>query len=311
MINKREKTFKDIKISEYTCIRFYKGTDEIGLISKSCLTVEDVKGIDKYLENHKLVIINLNEIELEAIKLLCSHWENVRRLVLGMNFFDQFKEGKVEFLECFKNVRDITALPYIGSDTRSIIDFTAFPKLEEVEMNYWPGAESVFKAKSLKKLTIWSYPFKDLSPMKELVNLEFIQLNQPSIRNFKGAPGLKRLKELRIFYAMGLKSYEGIEHFENLQLLLVDKSGRSKDLSPIKKLKKIQVLVIDKAPTLKPLEDHESLESFDMDMVEDKNISVLFKIPKLKEYGVDPVLDKKLPYTEHEMNTYFKYKFKK
>ncbi len=272
--------------------------------------VEDVREAHKGYKVTEMYIINF---ERGTEDFICSYGQDIRFLGVFDNVFEIYRGQEIEFLKCFRNVKRVRIHPpYIKNDLGRI-DFTAFKELEEAEINpYWPGAESVFKAKSLKKLTIWSYPFKDLSPMKELVNLEFIQLNQPSIRNFKGAPGLKKLKEIKVYYAMGLKSLEGIEHFENLESILISASGRPKDLSPIKKLKKIRWLIIDKTPTLKPIEGHESIEAVHIDRVEDRDLSPLFKIPKLRGYVVDRNFENKLPYTEHEIYTYIRfYKFKK
>ena len=299
-----------VEINKFNDVRLYSDTGEAEIVSDK-LTKEDIKAIKEAHDGFQVTGLYIGYVELEIIDFLCSYRESVNFISIKRSLFEQFRNRKIDFLECFKNLKSIKAVPFSTSEENGIVDFTAFPKLEEAYLNpYWPGAESVFKARSLKKLTIWSYPFKDFSPFKELVNLEFIQLNQPSIRNFKGAPGLKKLKEIEIHYAMGLKSLEGVENFENIEKILIMSSGRPKDLSPIKKLKKIRWLGIDKTPTLKPLEGHESLEILHVYMLEDKNLSTLFKIPKLKEYVVDKSLDKKLPYTEHEMDSYFKYKFK-
>ncbi len=267
--------------------------------------IEDVKKAHKGYKVTEMYIINF---EQGTEDFICSYGQDIRFLGVFRNVFEIYRGKEIEFLKCFRNVKEVKiGPPYIGNDLGKI-DFTAFKELEEAEIDpYWPGAESVFKAKSLKKLTIWSYPFKDLSPMKELVNLEFIQLNQPSIRNFKGAPGLKRLKKIEVYYAMGLKSLEGVEHFENLEELIVSRSGGSKDLSPVKKLKKIKRLVVNKTPTLKPLEDHESLESLRVYVIEDQDPSTIFKIPNLKTCSV---VESKLPYSRHEINVYLEYKFK-
>ncbi len=304
--------YRIIEINKFNDVRLYDDTKEAEIVSDR-LTKEDVQPIKEAHKGFKVTGLYLGYVEPEIIDFLCSYKESVNFISIKRELFEQYKDRKIDFLECFENLRSIKALPFSTSKENGIVDFTVFPKLEEAYINtYWPGAESVFKAKSLKKLTIWSYPFKDLSPMKELVNLEFIQLNQPSIRNFKGAPGLKKLKEIKVYYAMGLKSLEGIEHFENLESILISASGRPKDLSPIKKLKKIRWLIIDKTPTLKPIEGHESIEAVHIDRVEDRDLSPLFKIPKLRGYVVDRNFENKLPYTEHEIYTYIRfYKFKK
>ena len=272
------------------------------------ITKKDIDTIKKTHKGYKVTEIYLHDLEENTEEFLCSYSKDVRFLGVFNEVFRIYEGKEIEFLKCFQNVKEVKiGPPYIGKDLGRI-DFTAFKELEEAEIDpYWPGAESVFKARSLKKLTIWSYPFKDFSPFKELVNLEHIELNQPSIRNFKGAPGLKKLKRVEVYYAMGLKSLDGVEHFDSLEELIVSRSGGSKDISPIKKLKKIRRLVIDKTPTLQPLEDHESLESLRVYVVGDQDPSTIFKIPNLKTCSV---VESKLPYSRHEINAYLEYKFK-
>ena len=268
--------------------------------------IEDTKEAHKGYKVTEMYIINF---EKGTEDFICSYGRDIRFLGVFDNVFEIYRGQEIEFLKCFRNVKKIRIHPpYIKNDLGRI-DFTAFKELEEAEINpYWPGAESVFKARSLKKLTIWSYPFKDFSPFKELVNLEHIELNQPSIRNFKGAPGLKKLKRVEVYYAMGLKSLDGVEHFDSLEELIIG-YGKPKEISAVRNLKKLRRLVV-KAQTLKPLEDHKSLQSLYLEAVEDKDISVLFKIPNLKSYTTDHEFDIKSPYSRHEINAYLEYKFK-
>ncbi len=305
------KSIKEFEINEFNSVVLFENTGESAL-NLSRLEQEDIKQIKEIVKDYKITVLNLScKIEEEGFEFLCKNGYDVRHLGLFHGIFRHYEGREVDIIKCFRRIKSLVLHPSCFMNSR--IDLSHLTELEEAEINpYWPGAESVFKARSLKKLTIWSYPFKDFSPFRELVNLEHIELNQPSIRNFKGAPGLKKLKEIEIHYAMGLKSLDGIEHFENLESILISASGGPKDLSPIKKLKKIRWLGIDKTPTLKPLEGHESLEAVHIDRVEDRDLSTLFKIPKLKGYVVDRNFENKLPYTEHEINTYVKfYKFKK
>ncbi len=305
---------KEIVINDFNSLWFTDKPNTVILNSEK-LEKNDLEEIEKTVTKFKIIQVNLKgKTDIEALCLLCKFHRNIKTIGLFNKFFKYFYDKNISFPECFKNIKRLILFPYSGiSSTKTIIDLTVFENLEEISIDYyWSGAESVFKITSLRKIFIWGYPYKDFSPFRELVNLEHIELNQPSIRNFKGAPGLKKLKEIEIHYAMGLKSLDGIEHFENLESILISASGGPKDLSPIKKLKKIRWLGIDKTPTLKPLEGHESLEAVHIDRVEDRDLSTLFKIPKLKGYVVDRNFENKLPYTEHEINTYVKfYKFKK
>ena len=282
------------------------------ILNSERLEKSDLEEIKKTITEFTIIQVNLEgKTDMEALCLLCEFHRNIQTIGLFNKFFKYFYDKKISFPKCFKNVKRLILFPYSGiSSTKTRVDLTVFENLEEASIDYyWPGAESVFKIKSLKKIFIWGYPYKDFSPFKELVNLEYIELNQPSIRNFKGAPGLKRLKKIEVYYAMGLKSLEGVEHFENLEELIVG-YGKPKDISAVKNLKKLHRLVV-KAKTLKPLENHESLESLYLEAVEDKDISVLFKIPNLKSYTSDYEFDIKSPYSRHEINAYFKYKFGK
>lgn len=175
---------------------------------------------------------------------------------------------------------------YFTCYTRNLIDFTMFPKLEDVAISWWPKAQSVFQCKSIKKLYITGYKGKDFKEFINLIKLEHLRIGNTPISTLSGINNLKKLNMLGLYYFSKLKDISDIESLSHLEEIEIYNCKKISDITPLSKLHNLKILFLNDCgniTSLKPIRNLDKLEFFlfygttkiidgDLDFLKEMNI---------------------------------------
>ena len=169
------------------------------------------------------------------------------------------------------------------------IDFTCYPELEEISLEWREKASSLYDCTTLKKVFINNCTAKSLKAFGRLNLLEHLSLKSPRLDMIGDVTSLKRLKFLGIYNAKNLNSLEGIEQFENLQMLEIDTCRKITDIEPIQTLTKLKRLMIancGEIASLKPVIELKQLEDLffhESTKIMDGDLAILKELPRLED----------------------------
>lgn len=163
---------------------------------------------------------------------------------------------------CLYHLKNLKYFSY-AAYTKYTIDFTNFPQLEDVFLDWWPQARSIFQCNSLKKLYISGYKGKTIDEFTRLTNLEELKIGGTPMTDLSGIDTLKKLKSLCLYVFRKLDNIEELGKLERLEELEIQSNKKIKDISPIGKLKNLRKLYLNdlgRISSLKPLENLKNLE---------------------------------------------------
>jgi len=229
---------------------------------------------------------------------------------LQLNYAKGWQGGSMEFLkeldflEYFgftpvgdENISDIHHLHNLKildfyDRSKTEIDFSNFPNLEQCYLEWRPNAKSLFDCTSLKYLYLNVFKGKDSRVFENLVNLETLKIANGPLPDIKGLKGLKKLRKLALYNLRKLTSLDGLEDLSNLEIVDIDGCRYFDHIEQIKKLKELRVLDLVDCKYIRsiaPLKGTKKLESFLLSgdtIVVDLDFSPLLKLPKLHSVGV-------------------------
>lgn len=136
------------------------------------------------------------------------------------------------------------------------LDYSEFPKLEVLSMDWYSRFPDLSNNETLRKLSIWKYKpkSKSLSELSLPKGLEHLHITESNISNLEGLEGLN-LKIFEAHYCKSLESIEGVKSWrEPLETLILDyckKLSNYEELSYCKNLSKIILGDCGDIPTLK------------------------------------------------------------
>ncbi|MFH1932545.1 MAG: hypothetical protein ABIN18_13285 [Pseudomonadota bacterium] len=171
------------------------------------------------------------------------------------------------------------------------IDFTCFPKLERVSLDWSPKIKSIFECKSLKNILMCKYKSdeRDLSAFSSLPNLEELCFKICNIERIGDISKLKNLKALELHWASKLTSLKGLEVLRELRKLHIDTCRRVTKIDPIGKLAKLEEFFLPNCgdiESLKPLAGLKNLRVFhfyESTNIINGDLTVLKSLPGLSE----------------------------
>ncbi len=223
-----------------------------------------------------------------------------------LNYAHGFCGSDISFLSGFKNVRNIqilasvqtgfealTSLPaletlYIWPPPNVVIDFPNIPSLRHCNIQWWNGANSILKCKSLESLSISHSKEKDLKFLEKLSRLKTLDIAQSSIHSLAGLEKLTMLTKLELIHLKTLSDFGQLRDCSNLEELSIHMCSKFNDVSVLSELAKLKKLTIDirgKIPSISPLISLPSLENIDLGgytIVDDGDSDCLLKFPSLK-----------------------------
>ncbi|MFA5292201.1 MAG: hypothetical protein WC496_04110 [Phycisphaerae bacterium] len=228
---------------------------------------------------------------------------------LDLNIAFGWNDRDLEFLKELKGLlsldilagirEDISPIHYL-SDLKELtlqvihktkIDFSCFPKLEKVGLDWSPKIKSVLECKSLKRILMCKYKSdkRDLSAFSNLPNLEELCFKICNIERIGDISNLKNLQTLELHWASKLTSLKGLEVLKGLQILHIDTCRRVNRIDAVGKLEKLEEFYLPNCKdieSLKPMANLKNLRIFefpDSTNIVDGDLTVLKKLPKLSQ----------------------------
>jgi Leucine-rich repeat (LRR) protein len=175
----------------------------------------------------------------------------------------------------------------ISTYCKTSIDFAAFPALEDLSLEWRPGARSLFGCSSLRRVFLNKYAEDDLVPLLALPRLSHLSVASPKIDRL-GASKSSSLEFLGVYAAKRLVTLDGVEQLPNLTALEVNDCPRVSDLRPLRSLRRLASIHLcndGNILSLEPLAGHEQLEEllfYGNTRIEDGRISVLKPLGALR-----------------------------
>ena len=170
----------------------------------------------------------------------------------------------------------------------STIDFSNFPELENVCLEWREKGKSIFQCKSLNKIFLNNYSGKSLNEFGNLASLTSLSLKSPKLIELGNTSKLVGLKFLGIYNVKKLSSLQGLECLTNLESLEIVHCRLISDIKPLEslaKLKRLQFCDNGDIESLRPifgLNNIEELYFYESTNVLDGNISPLKALPNLR-----------------------------
>jgi Leucine-rich repeat (LRR) protein len=175
-----------------------------------------------------------------------------------------FRVGSLAPVHSLHNLRSLTLITY----SRSAVDFSAFPNLEDCALEWNRSTPSLFDAVRLKRLFVNRYRGHDVTPFSNLKDLESLAILNSPIESIEGLSALAKLRELRLGRLIRLGSLDGMEALHSLEDLDVS-TCRSidsiKELSKKVRLKRLCLSNDGGIESLRPIKDLLGLEQLVFD----------------------------------------------
>lgn len=206
---------------------------------------------------------------LQSLEIL----DGVRDDVSPIHFLSKLKRLKLELVH------------------KTVVDYSCFPKLEDLVITWSPGNKSFSKCISLKNICIFRYnaDSKNLCSFSKLINLEQLCLKGTNIREIGDLSGLRGFRKLEIGLATKLSSLGGLEKLSELIVLGIQGCRKLSNINGVTHLNKLEVLNISgngDIKSLKPIEGLKNLQKvffYDDTNILDGDLTVLKCLPRLKD----------------------------
>lgn len=173
------------------------------------------------------------------------------------------------------------------------IDFACFPHLEVFVGDWHADNHNVDRSGELRQLRAWHFNpcTRDLSDLANITRLEWLTLTQTNITSLVGLETLEDLRYLELAYAARLDTLDafaagplGIREIE------IYKANKISCYEPIAFLNRLRRLKLSSCSRMSDLKwtrklTHLDFFSFVDTIVEDGDLSVLLKLPRLRYVG--------------------------
>jgi hypothetical protein len=244
------------------------------------ITLDGFDFIDDINGNAEAMIVKGDSL-VDEINYLKS--KNIKSIYLTY-----FKSKKIDNLEFLKELTFIEKVNFNDLDigytelyflknlkniTLSIknksqhLDFSRFPKLEILSIDWYNEFSDLSKNKNLKELSIWKFKpkTKSLAELSLPDGLEKLQISDSNILSLEGLK-LNNLREFEVHYCNSLKTLNGIDKFSNkLNILILDhcrKLTSYEDLRFAGNLRKLILSDSGDIPNIHWLKDLKNIKHF-------------------------------------------------
>jgi Leucine-rich repeat (LRR) protein len=183
-------------------------------IKSLCIESDKIDESIFFMQQHKIKSITINKANgyfLEDTQFL-QGLTFIERVHIGVGTFD------ISGIYYLPNLKSLS----ISREDTQTINFTYFPLLEECGISWRKGCESLFNCQKLQKLLLGFYKEKDLTALKNLNRLMYLDVRSSSIESLKGIENLTNLEKLDLNYLRKLKSIDEIGCLTKLKKLYVD-----------------------------------------------------------------------------------------
>lgn len=168
--------------------------------------------------------------------------------------------SSVEPVHFLHELRTLGLITYCQTEIR----FSAFPRLEECDLQWRPRAESLFNCTTLKNLFLDGYQGKSATSFSNLTSLESLAILNAPLEDIQGLSNLARLRSLRLANLKNLRSLRGLERLTQLEELEIHTCPVIKSIEEIGSLSRLRKLYLNndgEIESLKPLNQLNQLES--------------------------------------------------
>jgi hypothetical protein len=144
------------------------------------------------------------------------------------------------------------------------IDLSLLPRLQSCRIEWQPKLDSVFDAKNLKRLQIYSLNCKRADRLANLKSLENLEICHSGIRSFAPITALTQLTCLSLEVCHSLENLDGIEALQNLRCLHLCETHKVTSLDCLAPLEKLEVLAVSdgrEIESVAPLKDMKNLKA--------------------------------------------------
>ena len=264
----------------YSEYKGFKVRDRNGL----CLILES----DKI--NESIEFMRKEEIKQLEINLQLGYNENNVLCLEKFNFIERLNilHWKIMDISSIHSLTNLQTL-IIQTYCKTKIDFTVFPKLKTLRMDWRSNSPTLYELDNLQEL--WLHHFKpktkDLVLLKNLKNLKNLRIANSPIHNLNGIENFQGLKKLELYYLRPLQSLDGVQHLKKLEELRIEACSKVNDIEQLSNLIQIKKIAIDRIgaiPSIKPLNKLKNLEFlYNNTNIIDGDITHLFGLKKLKK----------------------------
>jgi internalin A len=197
----------------------------------------------------------------------------------------------VEDLSPVHSLRNLRQLRLGTAGNKTSIDFSQFPLLEDLTMDWAPQRSSLFEApniqRTLRRLFVHGYKGHDTEPFAGLRALEELIISNAPVRSLAGVSRMPKLRTLGIHYLRQLPSLDGVERLHTLTRLEIGTCRKIGRLDPITDLTNLRRLFfnncgeIESIAPLHPLKKLEWLLFYEDTNILDGDLSPLVALPAL------------------------------
>lgn len=270
------------------------------------------------------ILISTDDIGISGVS--CKHTLNVS-LICEYDFIETLIISGYDFTIEPCNLNQLSVLPHLKKlglwiDKVFTIDFSLFPKLEELKYYHTKQTENVDTLINLKRLHIYNLKSEDLKELKSMNLLEELTLWDAKNINLNGLCQLtnirtleivrsrkmidirglcnsNRLKELSLYYCNNITDISVLNRLSRVKILRLRNCKRLQDLTQLVPNNTIKQISISSLKDLKFLAGMKKLKFLHFDDVIDGDISPLLD-SSLEFVGM--VSKKKYSHTEKEVN---------
>jgi hypothetical protein len=221
-------------------------------------------------------VFNFSDLAHDKISyLLANRIKNVSidNSIIECDFLE-----KLDFIEeiyisdsiCLKGIYHLKNLKRIViniENKKDLIDFSCFPKLEILSIDWYNNFPDLSKNENLKELSVWKFKpkSKSLAELSLPKNLEKLHITESNILSLEGLE-LDNLKEFEGHYCNALETVKGIRNFsKNLNVLILDYCRKLTSYEDLKFAKNVEKLILGNSgdiPNLKWLKNLKKVKHF-------------------------------------------------
>lgn len=201
------------------------------------------------------ILISTSDIGISDVS--CEHTLNVS-LICEYDFIEALTISGYDSTIEPCSLNQLSVLPHLKKmglwiDKVFTIDFSLFPKLEELEYYDTKHAINVETLINLKKLHIYNFNSKELEELKNMVLLENLTLWDAKNTNLNGLQQLTNLRNIEIVRSKKMSNIDGLCKADKLESVQLYSCNSLNDLGALKDIPKLKDLSIEKCKLLNDL----------------------------------------------------------
>ncbi|HCX65905.1 MAG TPA: hypothetical protein DHN33_11935, partial [Eubacteriaceae bacterium] len=230
-------------------------------------------------------VTGIKKIKVESVDVV--QVEDVEAERYLRNYLDLDEKEKITR----DDLLGITSLDFANEKITDYSFLDEIPNLEEVFfIDSYPYEDlSILKnLTKLKRITIMEAPLKDISDIETLKELEYAAFYKTNIQDPSKIQTLENLKSLEISYNEILLDFSFLREMSSVETLRLQKSYANKDLSVLRNLTKLSRLGVGLSPLsdIKEILALKELEHLELVSTSISDVSVLRELERLKDVEV-------------------------